>query len=44
MGRMRMWRVTTDMIAEAAPRLGLGRFAGAYPTHQGSFRRAASRR
>ena len=38
MGRTRMWRVTMDMIAER-PLLGwgLGRFAGAYPTHQGSF-------
>jgi O-antigen ligase len=37
-GRVRMWRVTMDMIAER-PLLGwgLGGFAGAYPAHQGSF-------
>ena len=38
MGRVRMWRVTMDMVAER-PLLGwgLGGFAGAYPAHQGSF-------
>jgi O-antigen ligase len=37
-GRLRMWRVTMDMIAER-PLLGwgLGGFAAAYPAHQGSF-------